>query len=109
MLLERARPIVARAEAGQDFVIAGLATALEAPVLAVTAGPREAEALAADVAAFLGADRVALLPAWEALPYEQISPSPEVAARRADAAPPPARSDGARSCWWRPRSPRCRA
>ena len=85
MLLERARPILARAEAGQDFVIAGVATALESPVLAVTAGPREAEALEDDVAAFLGEDRVAMLPAWEALPYEQISPSPEVAARRADA------------------------
>ena len=85
MLLERARPILARAEAGQDFVIAGVATALESPVLAVTAGPREAEALEDDVAAFLGDDRVAMLPAWEALPYEQISPSPEVAARRADA------------------------
>ena len=30
-------------------------------------------------------ERVALLPAWEALPYEGISPAPEVAARRADA------------------------
>ena len=85
LLLARARPIVARAEAGQDFVIAGVAAALEGTVMAVTAGPREADALAADVAAFLGPERVALLPAWEALPYEQISPSPEVAARRADA------------------------
>ena len=85
LLLERARPIVARAEAGQPLVIAALATALDAPTLAVAAGPREAEAVAADVAAFLGADRVALLPAWESLPYEQISPSPEVSARRASA------------------------
>jgi transcription-repair coupling factor (superfamily II helicase) len=85
LLLERSRPILARAEAGQDLVISAIATALETPVLAVAAGPREAEALAADLAAFLGPDRVSLLPAWEALPYEQISPSPEVAARRTDA------------------------
>ncbi|MDH4112251.1 MAG: transcription-repair coupling factor [Actinomycetota bacterium] len=86
LLLERARPIVARAEAGEDFVVAGVATALESPVLAVAPGPREAEALAADLEAFLGEDRVALLPAWEALPYEGISPAPEIAARRARAA-----------------------
>ena len=85
LLLERARPIVARAEAGEDFVVAGVATALEAPVFAVAPGPREAEALAADLAALLGPERVALLPAWEALPYEGISPAPEVAARRANA------------------------
>ena len=83
LLLERARPIVARAEAGEDFVVAGVATALDAPVLAVAPGPREADALAADLEAFLGTERVALLPAWEALPYEGISPAPEIAARRA--------------------------
>ncbi|MGH2997314.1 MAG: hypothetical protein ACRDM9_13445, partial [Gaiellaceae bacterium] len=48
-------------------------------------GPREAEELAHGVGAFLGPERVALLPAWEALPYEGISPSPETAARRARA------------------------
>jgi len=85
LLLERARPIVARAEAGEDFVVAGVATALEAPVFAVAPGPREAEALEADLAALLGPQQVALLPAWEALPYEGISPAPEVAARRANA------------------------
>ncbi|HEY6567218.1 MAG TPA: transcription-repair coupling factor [Actinomycetota bacterium] len=82
LLLERARPILARAEAGQPLVIAAIASALDLPTMAVAAGPREAEAVAADVGAFLGTDRVALLPAWESLPYEQISPSPEVSARR---------------------------
>ena len=48
-------------------------------------GPHEAEALAAEIAAYLGAERVGLLPAWEALPYEGIGPTPEIAARRADA------------------------
>ena len=85
LLLARARPLLARAEAGQDFLIAGLAQALESPIMAVAPGPHEADTLAAGVEAFLGAGRVALLPSWEALPYEGISPSPEVAARRAEA------------------------
>ncbi|MGZ4132134.1 MAG: transcription-repair coupling factor, partial [Actinomycetota bacterium] len=84
LLLARERPVVAHADGGEAFVVAGLATALDAPVLAVAAGPREAEALATDLSAFLG-DGVALLPAWEALPYEGISPAPDVAARRAAA------------------------
>ncbi len=85
LLLERARPIVARAATGEDFVVAGLARALDVPILAVAPGPREAEALAADLEALLGHDRAALLPSWEALPYEGIGPAPEVAARRHDA------------------------
>ncbi|MGH2682997.1 MAG: transcription-repair coupling factor, partial [Actinomycetota bacterium] len=52
---------------------------------AVAPGPREANRLARGATAFLGADRVAGFPAWEALPGEGISPSAEVAARRADA------------------------
>ena len=85
LLLERARPILARADAGEDAVVAGLARALDSPVLAVTPGPREADALAVGTAAYLGDDRVALLSPWEALPYEGIGPTPEIAARRADA------------------------
>jgi transcription-repair coupling factor (superfamily II helicase) len=85
LLLARERPIRARAEAGEGAAIAALAVALDAPVLAVAPGPREADALVEEVAASLGDDRAASLPAWEALPYEGISPSPEVAARRADA------------------------
>jgi transcription-repair coupling factor (superfamily II helicase) len=85
LLLERARPIVAHAGAGEAMVVAALAHALDGPVMAVAAGPREAEVVAADVEAFLGPDRVAMLPAWEALPYEGISPAPEVASRRDEA------------------------
>ncbi|HZD80411.1 MAG TPA: transcription-repair coupling factor [Actinomycetota bacterium] len=86
LLVERARPIVARAEAGGDVLLASLARALDSPLVAVAPGPREAEALAHGVRAFLGPRGAALFPAWEALPYEGISPSPETAARRAEAA-----------------------
>jgi transcription-repair coupling factor (superfamily II helicase) len=84
LLASRERPLVAQAETGEAFVLAGLATALELPVLAVTPGPHEAEALVADVEAFLPGSAV-LLPAWEAFPYELLSPTPEIAARRAAA------------------------
>ncbi len=86
LLAQVARPRVARADAGRDFVIAAVARALDGPVMAVATGPHEAEALARGVGAYLGEDRVVLFPAWESLPYEGISPAPEVAARRAEAA-----------------------
>src|SRR3954467_14236189 len=84
LLVSRERPLVAQAETGDAFVAAGLSTALELPVLAVTPGPHEAEALVSDVEAFLPGGAV-LLPAWEAFPYELLSPTPEIAARRAAA------------------------
>jgi len=85
LLLERARPVVAHAAAGRDFLVAAFSRAINAPILAIAPGPREAETLTVGVAAFLGADRVAEFPAWEALPHEGINPSPEIAARRAEA------------------------
>jgi len=85
LLTERARPILARADAGEDAVVAALARALDSPVLVVAPGPHETEPLLRGAQAWLGPDRVASLPPWEALPYEGISPSPEVASRRADA------------------------
>ena len=109
LLLERARPIVARAQARRGPG-GGRAWRRRStlPVLAVTPGPREAEALAADLVAYLGADAVALLPAWEALPYEGISPAPEVAARRAERRSSGCARPTARSSWSPPPSRRCR-
>jgi transcription-repair coupling factor (superfamily II helicase) len=85
LLLERARPIVAHADAGHDFVAAALAGSLDAPVLVVTPDPREADSLAHGAAAYLGENRTAAFPAWEALPYEGINPGAEIASRRAQA------------------------
>jgi transcription-repair coupling factor (superfamily II helicase) len=50
----------------------------EGPVLAVTAGPREAEALAAELNFFLGSARVFLLPADDVPPYDGLSPHPDI-------------------------------
>ncbi|HYZ11694.1 MAG TPA: hypothetical protein VE962_07345, partial [Actinomycetota bacterium] len=86
-LLARPGDRLGRAEApGHPYAAAALATAVDAPVLAVLPGPREAKAFADGVEAFLGPERVALFPAWEALPVEGISPSAETVARRARAA-----------------------
>jgi transcription-repair coupling factor (superfamily II helicase) len=78
---------LARAEApAHPYIAAGLARALDASILVVPPGPLEADVLADGAAAFLGSERVALFPAWEALPVEGISPGAEVAARRSAAA-----------------------
>jgi transcription-repair coupling factor (superfamily II helicase) len=84
LLVARERPVLVQAETGDAFVAAGLALALELPVLVITPGPHEAESLVADVEAFLPG-RAVLLPAWEAFPYELLSPTPEIAAKRAAA------------------------
>src|SRR5207248_3263810 len=46
LLASRERPLVARAPAGADFVLAATARALESPILAVASGPQDAEHLA---------------------------------------------------------------
>ncbi|HZA26377.1 MAG TPA: hypothetical protein VE915_01855, partial [Actinomycetota bacterium] len=95
-LLAHPGPRLARAEVpGHGYVVAALAETLEAPVMAVAPGPREADRVARGAAAFLGDEQVALFPAWEALPGEGISPSPEIAARRAEAAHRARRAKGA--------------
>ena len=109
LLLERARPILARAEAGEDFVIAGARRGARVP------GPRRGARSARGRGArgrrwrrSWAPTRVALLPAWEALPYEGISRRP----RSRPAGPTPSTGSarrGGRSSWSRRCSPRCRA
>ncbi len=77
---------VSAAGAGHAFVAATLARALDAPVLLLGHDPRAANVLASGAEAFLGAERVVRFPAWEALPYEGISPGPQAAGQRAQAA-----------------------
>ena len=51
-------------------------------VLAVTATDREAEDLGAAAADLLGPGEVAVLPSWETLPHERLSPRPDTVGRR---------------------------
>ena len=64
-------------------MLAGIAQHLDRPLLAVLPSDRDAEDLVDDVALFT--DRVLLLPAWETLPFEHISPNVVTMAQRARA------------------------
>jgi len=70
-------PDVARA-----FLLAGIARASGRLVVVTTATTADAEALAADAAAFCGPDAAATFPAWETLPHERLSPRSETVATR---------------------------
>src|SRR5690348_8141017 len=59
--------------------------AKQRPLVVVTATGRQADELAASVRAYLPdeqADEVAVLPAWETLPHERLSPRADTVARR---------------------------
>ncbi|MGQ0483715.1 MAG: transcription-repair coupling factor [Pseudonocardia sp.] len=67
------RPLVAAALAGAEGV----------PVaLVVTATERESEDLAAALADLIGPDPIAVLPSWETLPHEKLSPRADTVGRR---------------------------
>ena len=52
------------------------------PLVVVTATGRDADDLAASLRCYLPADDVAVLPAWETLPHERLSPRADTVARR---------------------------
>ena len=75
--------VLAVPDAARAFAIAGIAQATERrPILVATATQNEAERLAADIAGVLGADEVAMFPAWETLPFERVSPAVETMGHR---------------------------
>ncbi|MGH2694070.1 MAG: transcription-repair coupling factor [Actinomycetota bacterium] len=77
-----ARSIVSVPDAARPFLLAALVRHLERPVVAVVARSEEAESLARDVHAFLGREGADVLPGWEVLPGEPVSPSVETMGRR---------------------------
>ncbi len=82
-LLGRRTASLAVPEAARAPAVAGLSAASSRRPLLVAVPTRvEAESLAADVAAFLGAGEVEELPAWETLPFERVSPSIHTMGRR---------------------------
>ncbi len=54
----------------------------QSPVIAVTATGREADELASALRCYLPDDHVAVLPAWETLPHERLSPRSDTVASR---------------------------
>ena len=71
------RPFLAAALAGGQGASGTALTDGGRTVLAVTATDREAEDLAAAAADLLGRAAVAVLPSWETLPHERLSPRPD--------------------------------
>ncbi|WP_312980904.1 transcription-repair coupling factor [Corynebacterium sp.] len=69
-------------EAAWPFAVGALAQ--RTPVLLVTATGRQAEDLTAQLAAMLG-DTVAMVPSWETLPHERLSPGVETVSQRRQA------------------------
>ncbi|MBM3662460.1 MAG: transcription-repair coupling factor [Actinobacteria bacterium] len=64
-------------------VVAGLVgRATAAPLILAVPGGDEAEQIGNDLGAFLGRESVEVVPAWETLPFERISPSVETMGRR---------------------------
>ncbi|WP_078279109.1 transcription-repair coupling factor [Mycobacteroides franklinii] len=74
--LDLTAPTCARA-----FVVTGMADASDPPVLVVTATTREAQDLAAELRDVYG-DAVTLLPSWETLPHERLSPGVDTVGAR---------------------------
>jgi transcription-repair coupling factor (superfamily II helicase) len=72
------------------YVLALVAATARRPILAITSSAREAEKLFDDLTFFLGEDRALaplrkrlhLFPAWEVLPFENLSPHPDNIAGR---------------------------
>ncbi|SDP17286.1 transcription-repair coupling factor (superfamily II helicase) [Actinopolyspora xinjiangensis] len=72
-----ARPLVATALAA-----GGELGGSDRPVLLVTATGREADELAAAVSSLLGPEGVEVMPSWETLPHERLSPRADTVGRR---------------------------
>ncbi|HEY0577860.1 MAG TPA: transcription-repair coupling factor [Pseudonocardia sp.] len=66
----------------RPLVAGALAGAAAPTTLAITATERESEDLAAALGELIGADAVAVLPSWETLPHERLSPRSDTVGRR---------------------------
>ncbi len=69
------------APAARPYVLSLLAEQAR-PLLVLVPRTSDAEAVADGLSAYLGADRVAVFPAWETLPHERLSPQPRTVGRR---------------------------
>ncbi|MFN2608677.1 MAG: transcription-repair coupling factor [Acidimicrobiales bacterium] len=82
-LLGSTSAVVAVPEAARAFTVAGLASVSgRCPLVAAVPTTGDADRLANDLAAFLGAEAVDTFPAWETLPFERVSPGTETMGRR---------------------------
>ncbi|MDR3359661.1 MAG: transcription-repair coupling factor, partial [Bifidobacteriaceae bacterium] len=83
--VEGVRPVLAAAlslELSRARREAGQGPGPHPPVVAITASTSAAEELAAAASAFMPSDLIAVLPAWETLPHERLSPRADTLGRR---------------------------
>ncbi len=72
-------------DAARAVAVAALAASRPGAVtLVCVAMTRDVEDLVNDLGIFLGPENVLNFPAWETLPFERVSPSPQTAGRRAE-------------------------
>ena len=82
-VLGRSSAVLAVPEPARALAIAGLATlSSRRPIVVAVPTTGDADRVANDLRAFLGADAVDMFPAWETLPFERVSPSVETMGRR---------------------------
>jgi transcription-repair coupling factor (superfamily II helicase) len=82
-VLGRSSAVLSVPEPARALVVAGLCElSTRAPIVVAVPTTGEAERLAHDTGAYLGAPAVDLFPAWETLPFERVSPSVETMGRR---------------------------
>ena len=82
-VLGRSSAVLAVPEPARALAIAGLATlSSRRPIVVAVPTTGDADRVANDLRAFLGADAVDTFPAWETLPFERVSPSVETMGRR---------------------------
>ncbi|MBV8161026.1 MAG: transcription-repair coupling factor, partial [Acidimicrobiia bacterium] len=75
--------VIAVPEPARAITVAGLAhLSGRHPLVVAVPTSTEADRLAHDLRAFLGADDVDVFPAWETLPFERVSPSVDTMGRR---------------------------
>ncbi|OWY63243.1 hypothetical protein B7486_54175, partial [cyanobacterium TDX16] len=81
--LGRSSAVLSVPEPARAYVVAGLArVSSRRPIFVAVPTTGEAERLTSDLAAYLGPDEVDLVPAWETLPFERVSPGVETMGRR---------------------------
>jgi len=64
------------------YALAGMTAAVDGPLLVVVPGELDAEELVDDLLLFV--ESAVLIPAWETLPFEHVSPNASTMARRAE-------------------------
>src|SRR5687768_12083970 len=82
-VLGRSHAVLAVPEPARALTIAGLAhLSSRRPIVVAAPTTGDADRVANDLRAFLGAEAVDTFPAWETLPFERLSPSVETMGRR---------------------------